>query len=392
MDRLFQKSDNGNNWFVRGLVIFSFLILLFTAGAVAAVVTNYNHLGNLFKVISLVGSRYLEPVKTTTLVDGAIRGIVDSLDDPYSVYLDRNMLSKILQEQIKGTIDGLGILVGAKDGYLIVVRSYAGTPARKAGIVEGDIIIKINGRDTKNMALETAVGMIKGPVNTKVKLTVKRTGVFEEKVFEIPREEINVPTAEGYLLPQTKIGYISIAQFTEGTPQEVKNILEQLKKQDMNSIILDLRDNPGGELRSAVKVAEYFVPKGPVVYIDYRFGKDETYSAEGNNLKIPIVVMVDRMSASAAEILAGAIKDRKAGLLVGEKTYGKGIVQEIFTLGDGAGVKLTTARYLTPSKHDINKKGIVPDVYIKHSLMLSGKDTQLQKAVEILETKLKEAA
>jgi len=391
MGRSFQKHDNGN-WFARVLVIFSFLILLFAAGAVAAVVTNYNHLGNLFKVISLVGSRYLEPVKTMTLVDGAIRGLVDSLDDPYSVYLDRNMLSKILQEQIKGTIEGLGILVGTKDGYLVVVRSYTGTPARKAGIVEGDIITKIGGRDTKNMALETAVSLIKGPINTKVELTVKRAGVFEEKVFKISREEINVPTAEGYLLPQTKIGYISIAQFTEGTPQEVKNILEQLKKQDMNGIILDLRDNPGGELRSTVKVAEYFVPKGPVVYIDYRFGKDETCSVEGHNLKMPIVVLVNRMSASAAEILAGAIKDRNAGLLVGEKTFGKGIVQEIFTLGDGAGVKLTTARYLTPSKHDINKKGIVPDVYIENSSKLVGKDTQLQKAVERLEKMLKNAA
>jgi len=242
------------------------------------------------------------------------------------------------------------------------------------------------------MDLETAVGLIKGPVNTKVKLTIKRAGVFDEQVFEITREKINVPTAEGRLLPRTKIGYISIEQFTEGTPQEVKNILELLKKQDMNGIILDLRDNPGGELRSTVKVAEYFVPKGPVVYIDYRFGKDETCSVEGHNLKMSTVVLVNKMSASAAEILAGAIKDRKAGLLVGEKTFGKGIVQEIFTLGDGAGVKLTTARYLTPSKNDINKKGIVPDVYVEHSSKYVGKDTQLQKAVEVLEKMMKEAA
>jgi carboxyl-terminal processing protease len=391
MGRSFQKYEN-DNWFTRGLVIFAFIVLFFVAGSVAVVVTNYNHMGNLVKVITLIGSRYLEPVKTTSLVDGAIRGLVDSLNDPYSVYLDPDMLSKILQEQIKGTIDGLGILVGLNDGYLVVVRSYTGTPARRKGIVDGDIILKIGDHDTKNMDLETAVSLIKGPVNTKVKLTIKRTGVFDEKEFEIPRKKINVPTAEGYLLPQTKIGYISIAQFTEGTPQEVKNVLELLKKQDMKGIILDLRDNPGGELRATVKVAEYFVPKGPVVYIDYRFGKDETYSAEGNNLKMPIVVLVNRMSASAAEILAGAIKDRKTGFLIGEKTFGKGIVQEIFTLGDGAGVKLTTARYLTPSKHDINKKGIVPDVYIEHSSKLAGKDTQLQKAVEVLEKKMKETA
>jgi carboxyl-terminal processing protease len=373
-------------------VVLGVLFFLLIVGIGGVVVANYKHFGNLFKVVSLINSRYLGPVNTTVLVDGAVRGLVESLGDPYSVYLDPETFSKILQEQIKGTIDGLGILVGVKDGYLAVVRSYPSTPAGRAGIVEGDVIVKIGDRVTSKMDLETAVGLIRGPVGTKVKLTIARKGVFQEKEMELTREQITVPTVEGYVLPETKIGYIMLAQFTERTPGEVSKVLEQLKRQGMLGLILDLRDNPGGELHAAVKVAENFVPRGPVVYIDYRLGKDETYSVDGRNLNLPLVILVNRATASAAEILAGAIKDRQAGILVGEKTFGKGIVQELFVLDHGAGLKLTTARYLTPSKHNIHKRGIVPDVVVAQGSRLEGKDLQRQKAVEILGKILKEAA
>ena len=379
-------------WLWRCFVVLGVLFFLLIVGIGGVVVANYKHFGNLFKVVSLINSRYLGPVNTTVLVDGAVRGLVESLGDPYSVYLDPETFSKILQEQIKGTIDGLGILVGVKDGYLAVVRSYPSTPAGRAGIVEGDVIVKIGDRVTSKMDLETAVGLIRGPMGTKVKLTIARKGVFQEKEMELTREQITVPTVEGYVLPETKIGYIMLAQFTERTPGEVSKVLEQLKRQGMLGLILDLRDNPGGELHAAVKVAENFVPRGPVVYIDYRLGKDETYSVDGRNLNLPLVILVNRTTASAAEILAGAIKDRQAGILVGEKTFGKGIVQELFVLDHGAGLKLTTARYLTPSKHNIHKRGIVPDVVVAQGSRLEGKDLQRQKAIEILGKILKEAA
>lgn len=376
----------GSRW-PGALAVLIFLIIVGFGGMVAS---NYQHFGTLFKVISLVRSHYLEPVNTTTLVDGAIRGLVKSLNDPYSVYLDPREYAQ-LQEQIRGTFGGLGILVGIKDNYLTVVRSYEGTPAQRAGIMQGDVITRIGNRDAQGIDLDTAIGLLRGPVGTRVKLTVARKGVARPWDVELIREEISVPTVEGRMLPGTRIGYIALSQFTEKTPMELDAAISRLEKDGMRGVLLDLRDNPGGELRSAVKVANYFVPKGPVVHIEYRSGRDETYTSEGRNLKLPLVVLVNRASASAAEILAGAIKDTRAGTLVGERTFGKGIVQTVFDLDNGAGLKLTTARYLTPSRHDIHKKGVTPDVVVEQE-PLAGVDLQMRKAIEILESKMARAA
>ncbi len=376
-------------WLWRGLVLLAVLIFLFVLGAGGIIATNYKNFGNLFKVVSLINSRYLEPVNVADLVDGAIRGLVEALGDPYSVYLDPKMFAQ-LEEQISGTFGGLGIVVTIKDGRLTVVRAYPGTPAKRAGITEGDIIVKINDRDTKGLDLETAVGLMRGPVGTKIRLSLTRQDNPVVRELEIVREQINVPTAEGYIIPGTSVGYLALTQFTMKTPEEVDALLVRLQKQGMQGLLLDLRDNPGGELRAAVKVAEHFIPRGPVVHIDYRTGKDETYTVNGHKLDVPLAVLVNRASASAAEILAGAIKDTKSGVLVGEKTFGKGVVQELFRLDNGAGLKLTTARYLTPAKRDIHKKGIEPDVVVSQE---PGKeDRQLQKALEILQDKIKQAA
>ncbi|OAT80238.1 S41 family peptidase [Desulfotomaculum copahuensis] len=373
-------------WLV-ALAAVLFLIFVVVGGLFAV---NYKNLGNLIKVVSLVRTQYLQPVGTTTLVDGAMRGIVESLGDPYSVYLDPKTYAS-LQEQIRGSFGGLGILVGLQDHYLTVARAYGGTPAQKAGIKKGDIITRINGRDARDIDLETAIGLMRGPVGTTISLTIARKGVPQPWNVELTREEISVPTVEGKIIPGTQIGYIAISQFTEKTPQEMDSVVAQLKSQHMRAVLLDLRDNPGGELQSAVKVANYFVPKGPVVYIDYRSGRDETYSSNGQNLGLPLVVLVNGNSASAAEILSGAIKDTRAGTLVGEKTFGKGIVQTVFDLGNGAGLKLTTARYLTPARHDINKKGIMPDVVVEQPAHATV-DLQMQKGIELLKEKLGEKA
>ncbi|MGB9905419.1 MAG: S41 family peptidase, partial [Desulfotomaculales bacterium] len=363
-----------------------FFLALVAGGIIA---TNYKHFGNLFKVVSLINSRYLEPVNATSLVDGAIRGVVEALGDPYSVYLDPKMFAQ-LEEQISGSFGGLGIVVTIKDGQLTVVRAYPGTPAKRNGIAEGDVILRINDRETQGLDLETAVGLMRGPVGSKIKLQLTRKGSASVREVEIVREQISVPTVEGYMIPGTAVGYLALTQFTTKTPEEVDAALARLQEQGMKGLLLDLRDNPGGELRAAVKVAEHFVPRGPVVYIDYRTGKDETYTVSGNKLNLPLVVLVNRASASAAEILAGAIKDTGSGILVGEKTFGKGVVQELFRLDNGAGLKLTTARYLTPGKHDINKKGIEPDVPVAPGT--GSEDVQLQKAVEILTERINKAA
>lgn len=368
-------------------VLAAALVVAFLLASAAGFIllTNYNNLGNLFKVISLVRTQYLYNVTAGEMVEGAIRGMVESLDDPYSAYLDPETYKK-LNEQIHGSFGGLGILVGLEDEYLTVVRPYEGTPAYKAGIKAGDKITQIDGKDARGIDLDTAINLMRGPVGTEISLTILRGE--EEKDFTLVREEIRVPTVEGKVLENTEIGYIIITQFNDNTPDELEKKLKKLQEKNIKGLILDLRNNPGGELRSAAWVADQFVAEGPIVHIDYKAGSDYTFEAHEPGLNIPLVVLQNQHTASAAEILAGAIKDHQLGTLVGTTTFGKGVVQTVFPLDNGAGLKLTTARYLTPDKKDINKKGIKPDVNVEQPLD-AVRDIQLQKAVEILEEQLK---
>lgn len=363
-------------------------IFILVVGLGWLLATNYKHFGNLVKVIALVKTQYLNPVDYNAMVEGAVKGIVQSLDDPYSAYLDPSTYRQ-LREQIKGSFGGLGIVVGMKDDYLTVARTFRGTPAYRAGIQPGDVIYKIDNREVRGIDVESAVQLMRGPVGTKLTLTLMRTNVPKPFEVELTREEIVVPTVESRIL-KNGIAHIMLTQFTEKTPEELDENIASMKKQGMRGVILDLRNNPGGELMSAVKVSGNFVPAGPVVFIDYRGGRQEEHRAQGNNLKIPLVVMINEHSASAAEILAGAVKDTGSGVLVGQKSFGKGVVQMIFDLDNGAGLKLTTARYLTPKKYDINKKGIIPDVVVEQPP--GGPDVQLQRAIDIISEKLGKAA
>jgi len=364
------------------VAVVMFAGMFFIGGMLA---TNYKHAGNLVKVFSLIRSQYLEEVSTTTLVDGAVSGMVESLEDPYSAYLDAETYAH-LREQIRGTFGGLGILVGVTDNYLTVVRAYEGTPAARAGIKAGDKIKSIDGKDARGMDLETAVGIMRGPVGTRIHLSLLREGREEPLEVTLTREEISVPTVEGRMVEGTKIAHVAIAQFNEKTPGELKETLAELKRQGMKALILDLRNNPGGELMAARDVADNFVPEGPVVTVDYRTGRDYTYEADDEYLDLPLVVLVNENSASASEIVAGAIKDTGVGKLVGTTTFGKGIVQTVFPLDNGAALKLTTARYLTPGGRNIHKKGIEPDVTVAQG-PLNGEDLQLEKAIDILKGK-----
>lgn len=366
------------------LVSMVFVILLLLGGTVAA---NYKGLGNLVKVVTLVKGQYLFEVAPEKLVEGAIKGVVESLDDPYSVYLDAKTYSS-LQEQIRGSFGGIGVLVGVKDHYLTVVKPFPNTPAAEKGIKAGDIIIQIGDRPTKDMDTETAVSLMRGPVGSRVELTIMREGVKEPFKVPLTRQEISVPTVEGRMLPnENNVGYIAISQFTENTGEELVKILHELRAEGMEGLVLDLRDNPGGELNSAIKIADQFLGKGPIVHIDYRIGRDHTFNAEPDQLDLPLVVLVNKGSASASEILAGAIKDAGVGTLVGTRTFGKGVVQTVFPLDNGAGLKLTTARYLTPKKHDIHKKGIAPDVVVDQEPDAKS-DKQLETAIKLIREKI----
>lgn len=400
-----------------GVIAVVMVLLVVGSGLVTtAMIANYQNVGTLTRVISLIEKNYLEKVTAATLVEGAVKGVVESLDDPYSVYMPAKEFKK-LQEQVKGFFGGIGIFVDTRGDQLTVAKPIEGTPAYKKGIKSGDVIVKINDKETKGMDPDVAINMMRGPVGTKVKLVVFRKSAHKMLTFEITREEIEVPTVEGKILPGTDIAYIQLSLFTTVTDNELGNVLKklikertgkevspanfqdfkgELKKSGILGIILDLRDNPGGELEAATRVADLFIPKGPIVFIDYRAGEDEIHEADDNRIDLPLAVLVNGGSASASEIVAGAVKDTKAGTVVGTKTFGKGVVQSIFPLQNDAGLKLTTARYLTPKKHDINKKGITPDVVVEIPEEAApgtekydeGKDAQLQKAVSILQEKI----
>jgi carboxyl-terminal processing protease len=300
---------------------------------------------------------------------------------------------------LEGKFGGVGIVLSLKDPKkLVVLRPIKNSPASKAGIQSGDVVSKINDAETAGMDQEKAVGMMRGDPGTKVNLALYRESTNKTFTVSLTRENITVPTVDGEALPgHPDISYINISQFSSVTGTELQETMTNLDIKKFKGLILDMRYNHGGELNAAVQVASYFIPEGPVVYIVDKQGNVDTKMAASTYLGMPMVVLVNEESASAAEIVAGAIKDKGTASLVGVKTFGKGIVQTIFPLGGGTSVKLTTAKYLTPNKVDIHKKGIEPDVVVElnkgQPATISPIDTnfdpQLQKALQTLQGKLK---
>ncbi|MDN5326640.1 MAG: carboxyl-terminal processing protease [Moorella sp. (in: firmicutes)] len=377
----------------RGLLA---LCVLVTLAVGVGVATHFREVEQGVKTYTLLRFQALQPISTDKLMEGAIRGMVEALDDPYSTYLDAETYRK-LQESVTGSYGGVGLLItlDEKDKRVVVVSPFKGTPAQRAGIKSGDYITAIDGRDTTGMDLETASNLMQGEPGTRVELTILSAGDSNPRKVALTREIIKVPTVDGTMLPgHPGVGYISVTMFNEQTGADLGRELNDLRQQGMQKLILDLRNNPGGALPAAVDVASYFVTQGPVVYIaDQK--TSEPLMARGYAQPLPLVVLVNKGSASAAEIVAGALKDTKSGVLVGETTFGKGIVQTIFPLPGDAAVKITTHKYLTPGKHDINKKGITPDYVVPmdpqveqqvlaHAPDLE-RDVQLQKALEVLE-------
>ncbi|MGI9861383.1 S41 family peptidase [Moorella naiadis] len=376
----------------RGLLA---LCVVVTLALGVGVATHFQVVEQGLKTYSLLRFQALQPVSTDRLLTGAIKGMVESLDDPYSTYLDAETYRK-LQESVTGSYGGVGLLItlDEKDRRLVVVSPFKGTPAQRAGVKSGDYITAIDGRDTAGMDLETASNLMQGQPGTKVELSILSTGATAPRKVSLTREVIKVPTVDGKMLPgHPGVGYISLTMFNEQTGADLGRELADLRSQGMQKLVLDLRNNPGGALPAAVDVASYFVAKGPIVYIaDQK--TSEPLMARGYAQPLPLVVLVNKGSASAAEIVAGAIKDTKSGNLVGETTFGKGIVQTIFPLPGNAAVKITTHKYLTPGKHDINKKGITPNYVVTMDPQLEQqvlthapdleRDVQLQKALEVL--------
>ena len=375
-------------------LIFSVLVTTLVSGVVIA---NVNNVGRLVHVVQLIRNDYLENVTTDQLVEGATKGIVEILGDPYSVYMNAQE-NQDLFRMLEGKFGGIGIVISLKDPKkLVVLHPIKNSPASKAGIQPGDVVSKINDLDTAGMEQDKAVSLMRGEPGTKVNLALYRESTNKTFVVSITRENIVVPTVDGKALPgHPDIAYISITQFGSDTGTELKDTLNTMNIKNFKGLILDLRYNHGGELNAAVQVASNFIPEGPVVYIVDKQGNVDTKMTDGTYLGMPMVVLVNEESASAAEIVAGAIKDKKTADLVGVKTFGKGIVQTIFPLSGRTSVKLTTAKYLTPNKLDIHKKGIEPDIMVELpkgqqptiSPQDGNFDLQLQKGLQDLQGKL----
>jgi len=376
-------------------LVFSVLVTTLVSGVVIA---NVNNVGRLVHVVQLIRNDYLENVSTVQLVEGATKGIVEILGDPYSTYMNAQENQELFQ-MLEGKFGGIGIVLSLKDPKkLVVLRPIKNSPASRAGIQSGDVISKINDADTLGMEQDKAVGLMRGEPGTKVDIALYRESSNKTFTVSLTRENITVPTVDGQALPgNPDIAYVSITQFGSDTGTELKETFNTMNITRFKGLILDLRYNHGGELNAAVQVASYFIPEGPVVYIVDKQENVDTKMSTGTYLGMPMVVLVNEESASAAEIVAGAIKDKETASLVGVKTFGKGIVQTIFPLDGGTSVKLTTAKYLTPNKLDIHKKGIEPDVVVElgkgQQATITPQDTnfdaQLQKALQTLQGKLK---
>ena len=329
---------------------------------------HYEKLRVFAEVLTLVKKNYVEDVKEDDLIYGAIRGMLNSLD-PHSSFMPQDAF-KEMQVETKGEFGGLGIQIGTKDDMITVVAPIDDTPADRAGIKAGDKILKINGESTKGMSMDDAVKRLRGAKGTQVTINIYRKDWAEPKDFTLTRDIIKIRSVKSKVL-EDKIGYVKITQFQEQTASDLGAAIKKLEQDDVKSLILDLRNNPGGLLDSSVDVSGQFLPGGKLVV--YTKGKNENkkeYHTKNDRerFELPMVVLVNEGSASASEIVAGALKDWSRAVIVGATTFGKGSVQTVIPLSDGSGLRLTVARYYTPKGTSIQNTGIIPDIIVKPKL------------------------
>jgi carboxyl-terminal processing protease len=348
--------------FVAGFVVGD----LTTSRNAAQATVAYSKLKLFGDVLSVVQNSYVEEVSSDNLIKGAITGMIHTLD-PHSSYLTPEMLKQV-EVETKGTFGGLGIEIGMKDGFLTVIAPIEDTPAARAGLQAGDRIVRIENESTKNMNVMDAVKRLRGEPGTKVTIAVVRESSTDAKVYTITRDIIKVKSVRSKYLGDG-IGYIRLAQFQQDSHAEVERAIQGfLKEKDgLKGLVLDLRNNPGGLLDQAVKIADEFIDSGLIVYTDGRVEAQKTkYAAhkDGTYTGFPIVVLVNAGSASASEIVAGALQDHGRAIILGQRTFGKASVQTILPLDDGSALRLTTARYYTPNGRSIQAKGIEPDILV----------------------------
>lgn len=331
--------------------------------------SNIRQLKELSDIMDVINQNYVgdKEVDKKSLMQGALKGMIESLGDPHSNYFTKEQLESF-QEDIKGKYVGVGMVVQKRvNEPLVVVSPIEDGPGYKAGMKPKDKIIAIDGESTYNLTSEEAVNKLKGKENTKVKVTVVREGIKEPKEIEITRAIVELKYVKSKMIDEKeKIGYLRLTQFGENVYPDVVRALESLQKSGMKALVFDLRSNPGGALDQAIKISSIFLKEGKVVSVKSKDGEEQISNREGKYYgDFPLVILINGGSASASEIVAGAIKDNKRGVLVGEKSFGKGSVQTLVTLPDGDGIKLTIAKYYTPSGVCIHGIGIEPDVKVE---------------------------
>ncbi len=320
-----------------------------------------NEFQKLYAAFDSLKTSYFQEVDGDKLINGAINGMVDALEDPYSDYMSVDE-AKNFHQSISSSFEGIGAEIQEKEGSIVIVSPIKGSPAEKAGLKPNDKVVSVDGKSLQGMSSSEAVLLIRGEKGTKVELSILRPGVEDAMTVPIVRDTIPIETVYGEML-EDGIAKVQITSFSENTSNELVTKLNELQDQGMKGLILDLRQNPGGLLDQAVKISSLFVPEGEIIFqVEDRNGKREEYKSTGSkNPKIPLVVVIDKGSASASEILAGAVKEAANITLVGEKSFGKGTVQRAQDFSDGSNMKFTTEKWLTPKGNWIHKKGITPD-------------------------------
>ena len=348
---------------------------------------NEQGFSNLMRFITayrFIETKYVNDTDDVKLIDAAIDGMVKSLNDPHSNYLSPKMY-KTLMEQTEGSFAGIGVVMGMDNEQKIhIVGIMENSPGQKAGLQEGDEILAVDGVPVTQMAFDEVAAHVRGQAGTDVVLTIMRDNANQD--ITITRDNIKLKTV-GHKMLDNNIGYIQIVSFSEDTANEFNEAYNDLKNQGMKALVLDLRNNPGGLLTTCVEIAKKLVPKGEIVSIVDKQGNKETYSSSLEAPEYPLVVLINKNSASASEILSGAIQDTKAGTIIGNTSYGKGSVQTILPMFEDDAVKLTIAKYYTPSGRSIDGTGITPDIEINLDENATS-DTQLDKALEILKAQL----
>jgi len=359
----------------KAVLVFGALFFIIAAAAsvgrgsrAAGTSSDYENMELFTDVLTIVKKSYVEEVDTKKLIQGAINGMLSSLD-PHSSYMPPDSF-KELKIDTKGSFGGLGIEITIKDGFLTVITPIEDTPAYKVGIKASDQILKIEDKYTKDMSIMDAVKLMRGPKGTKVTITIMREGFEKPKEFAIVRDVIQVKSVK-YRMLDNGYGYVRISQFQEKTDDDLSAALKTLRKEsgdNLQGLVLDLRNDPGGLLDQAVKVADHFIKEGLIVYTEGREAESKMkFSAKKNGKEpdYPIVVLVNGGSASASEIVAGALQDHSRAVVMGTQTFGKGSVQTIIPLSEDSGLRLTTARYYTPKGRSIQAKGITPDIVVE---------------------------